>query len=173
MNQKARQEAKDKVESDFCKLLNNANFGFDCRNNLDNCRFELINDEINQLSFIKRYYNNLYDKDIQPFVNSRVLEEDVNERFNNEKQKLKETDKFYSAKMRSIENRQKSEEEALNKFKEKEKKQHKRTGLISYYDRMDYANKNEKVKAIIDFTEQDAASIKALSIKKMIRLKFF
>ena len=36
---------------------------------------------------------------------------------------------------------------------------------------MDYANKNEKVKAIIDFTEQDAASIKALSIKKMIRLK--
>ena len=34
MNQKARQEASDKVESDFCKLLNNANFGYDCR--LDN-----------------------------------------------------------------------------------------------------------------------------------------
>ena len=27
MNQKARQEATDKVESDFCKLFNNANFG--------------------------------------------------------------------------------------------------------------------------------------------------
>ena len=27
MNQKARQEAGDKVESDFCKLLNNANLG--------------------------------------------------------------------------------------------------------------------------------------------------
>ena len=73
--------------------------------------------------------------------------------------------------MRSIENHQKSEEEALNKFKEKEKKQHKRTGLISYYDRMDYANKNEKVKVIIDFTEQDTASIKALSIKKNYKAK--
>ena len=52
MNQKARQEATNQVESDFSKLLNNANFGFDCRNNLDNCKFELINDEINELSFI-------------------------------------------------------------------------------------------------------------------------
>ena len=27
MNQKARQESKNKIERDFCKLLNNANFG--------------------------------------------------------------------------------------------------------------------------------------------------
>ena len=46
MNQKARQEATDKIESDFCKLLNNANFGYDCRNNLDNCTFDPITDEI-------------------------------------------------------------------------------------------------------------------------------
>ena len=45
MNQKARQEATDQVESDFCKLLNNSNFGYDCRNNLDNLNFEAINDE--------------------------------------------------------------------------------------------------------------------------------
>ena len=57
MNQKSRQTAKNKIESDFFKLLNNANFGYDCRNNLDNCLFESINDEINKLSFIRRYCN--------------------------------------------------------------------------------------------------------------------
>ena len=121
MNQKARQEAGDKVESDFCKLLNNANFGYDCRNNLDNCKFEPINDEINELSFIKRYYSNLYDENVRPFITSRVLKEEMDERFNNERQKIKETDKFYAAKIRSIENRKNAENEALERFKEREK----------------------------------------------------
>ena len=95
MNQKARQEAPDKVESDFCKLLNNANFEYDCRSNLDNCTFQPIRDEINELSFIKRYHSNLYDKDLEQFITARVLQEDINERFNNERQKIKETDKFF------------------------------------------------------------------------------
>ena len=122
MNQKARQEASDKVESDFCKLLNNANFGYDCRNNLDNCKFEPINDEINELSFIKRYYSNLYDRNLQPFITSHILKEEIDERFNNERQKIKEIDKFYSTKIRSIENRKNAENEALERFKEREKK---------------------------------------------------
>ena len=87
MNQKSRQQAANKIESDFLKLLNNANFGYDCRNNLDNCIFEPINDEIGELSFIRRYYNNLFDKDIQPFINSKILQEEIDEKFNNEKQK--------------------------------------------------------------------------------------
>ena len=70
MNQKARQEATDKAESDFCKLLNNANFGYDCRNNLDNCTFDPITDEIRELNFIKRYHSNLYDENIRPFITS-------------------------------------------------------------------------------------------------------
>ena len=37
MNQNARKIAKTKVEKDFYKLLNNTNFGNDCRNNIGNC----------------------------------------------------------------------------------------------------------------------------------------
>ena len=37
MNQKARQKATSPAERDFYKLLNNFNFGIDCRNNIDNC----------------------------------------------------------------------------------------------------------------------------------------
>ena len=171
MNQKARQEAPDKVESDFCKLLNNSNFGYDCRNNHDNCVFQPINDEINELSFIKRYHSNLYDKDLAPFITSRVLQEDIDERYNNERQKIKETDKFFAAKVRSIENRRNAENEALENFKRKEKKQHKKTGLTNFVDRLDVANKNEKVKTIIDFSDQDTASIKALSVKTNDKVK--
>ena len=152
-------------------MLNNANFGYDCRNNLDNCKFEPINDEINELSFIKCYHSNLYDRNLEPFITSLVLKEEIDERFNNESQKIKETDKFYAAKIRSIENRKNAENEALERFKEREKKQHKRTGLISYVDRIDEANKNEKVKAIIDFSDQDTASIKALGIKVNDKVK--
>ena len=171
MNQKARQQAPDKVESDFCKLLNNANFGYDCRNNLDNCTFQPINDEINELSFIKRYHSNLYDKDVEQFITSRVLKEDIDERFNNEKQKIKETDKFFAPKVRSIENRRNAENETLESFKRREKKQHKKSGLTNFVDRLDVANKNEKVKSIIDFSDQDTASIKALSVKTNDKVK--
>ena len=38
-------------------------------------------------------------------------------------------------------------------------------------DRLDVANKNDKIKSIIDFSDQDAASIKALAIKKNEKIK--
>ena len=166
MNQKARQEATDKVESDFCKLLNNSNFGYDCRNNLDNLNFEAINDELNELSFIKKYHSNLYDPVIKQFVNSGVIQEDITERYNNDMQKIQPDDKFYSAKMINIENRRRSETEALESFKQKEVKNHRKTGLTSYFDILDKAKNDSKVKSVIDFSDQDVASVKAIAIKK-------
>ena len=60
----------------------------------------------------------------------------------------------------------------LKFLREKKKKHHKKTGLYSFVDRLDVANKNDKIKSIIDFSDQDAASIKALALlKKMKKLK--
>ena len=76
MNQRSRQQTKKSVEKDFFKLLNNANFGYGCRNNIDNCKSEPIRDEINEISYI-RQYTNLLDKSVSEFLNSRVIAEKI------------------------------------------------------------------------------------------------
>ena len=52
MNQKSWQEAKANIEKYFYKLMNNSNFGYDCRNNLDNCKFVPIFHEIKEVQDI-------------------------------------------------------------------------------------------------------------------------
>ena len=42
MNQVSRENAKTDVEKDFFKLMNNASFGYDYRNNADNFYFSPI-----------------------------------------------------------------------------------------------------------------------------------
>ena len=53
MNQKAGQKATSPVEREFYKLLTNADFATDCRNNVDNCKLEPIYDEIGETSYKK------------------------------------------------------------------------------------------------------------------------
>ena len=53
MNQISRHNAKTSVEKDFYELVNNSNFGYDCRNNPGNCSFTGLFDEIKELTFAK------------------------------------------------------------------------------------------------------------------------
>ena len=39
MNQRSRQNAKNAIEKNFYKLMNNSNFGYDCRNKIGNGSF--------------------------------------------------------------------------------------------------------------------------------------
>ena len=82
---------------------------------------------------------------------------------------MRDIDPFYSAKIRS--NRRFAEQEALEKSKQKEKKNKQRTTLNSFSERMEIANKNKKIKNIIDFSDQDTASIKALGVKESDKVK--
>ena len=50
MNQKWRQQSKNNAEKDFYRLMGNSNFGYDCRNNLNNCKFVPKFDEYKQLT---------------------------------------------------------------------------------------------------------------------------
>ena len=63
------------------------------------------------------------------------------------------------------------EVEALNNLKKVEKRNKKRTILRDYSERMDADNKNTKIKTVIDFIDQDTASIKALGVKTNDKVK--
>ena len=52
--------------------MNNSNFGYDCRNNLDNCKFVPIFDEYKELTYIHRYHN-IFDQKVSQFVTSELL----------------------------------------------------------------------------------------------------
>ena len=80
MNRKSRQQSKNDIEKDFYKLMNNSNFGYDCRNNLDNCKFVAIFDELKELTYINRYHN-IFDPKISEFVTADLLKADVKKKF--------------------------------------------------------------------------------------------
>ena len=81
MNQRSRKKARNKVEKDFFKLLNNSSFGYDCKNNVSNCTFEPIFNEIDEMTYLKKY-NNIFDKSMSSFVNSELVKKKVERNFN-------------------------------------------------------------------------------------------
>ena len=99
--------------------MNNANFEFDCRNNTNDMKFEPLIDK-NELSYIKNY--NLFDNKISSFVNSDILEQNINKEFEQNIALIKEDDPFKNACLAEYENEKKMNIDALICLKEKEKK---------------------------------------------------
>ena len=122
MNQKSRQQSKNSVEKDFYKLINNSNFGYDCRNNLDNCKFVPIFDEYKELTYIHRYHN-IFDQKVSPFVTSELLRADIEEKFNDKLSKLDKED-----------------------FMKSNYKQLKQKDYNNYKQKKDLSNKRKKIK---------------------------
>ena len=88
MNQNARKTAESKVEKDFYKLLNNSNFGNDCRNNIANCKLELIYDGFEEIAFIKNYSNIFTDPKFKEFFSADILKKQIEHIFAKKKRKV-------------------------------------------------------------------------------------
>ena len=88
MNKKSRQNAKNAIEKDF---------GYGCRNNANNAKFVPIIDEVNEITYINKYYN-LSDSKISNFVNRDVLEQEIERNFQHQIANRKHDDPFRSAK---------------------------------------------------------------------------
>ena len=81
MNQNARRTVKSKVEKDFYKLLNNSNFGNDCRNNIGNCSLELICKGPEELAYIKKVANIFQGPKLKDFFTEDVLKKQVQDEY--------------------------------------------------------------------------------------------
>ena len=95
MNQNSRKIAKTKVEKDFYKLLNNSNFGNDCRNNIGNCKVELMFDGLDEISYIKKFTNIMQDSRYREFFSLDLLRQQVEEEYDRKRDKLDEDDPFF------------------------------------------------------------------------------
>ena len=88
MNQNARKTAKSKVEKDFYKLLNNSNFGYNCRNNNENSSLDLLYDDIDEISYIKKFTNILQNQCYHEFFTKELLNQQTEGEFNEKIEKL-------------------------------------------------------------------------------------
>ena len=127
MNQKSRQNAKNDIEKNFYKLMNNSNFGVDCRNNANNFKFEPLINEIDELTYIKKYHN-LFDSKIKSFVSSSILEENINQNFDQAISLIKSDDPFKNISITELKNKKQEEMDAVDCLRKREKKRKK--GLL-------------------------------------------
>ena len=101
--------------------MNNANFGYDCRNNLDNCQFVPIFDEMNEVTYLKRYYN-YFDKEVSKFVSCDLIRAEVEEKYNNSVMKLSKDYKFYQVKLTALKAGKQQDLESVEAFEKRIKK---------------------------------------------------
>ena len=125
-NQVFRQNAKADVEQDFYKLLSNSNFGHDCRNNAENCFFNPIYGEIEELSYAEKYQN-VFDQSISDFVSSEILERQIEEEYLNEFASLDSQDEYFDVRKNSLLIQKKKELDAVFSMKKVRQKRHKKT----------------------------------------------
>ena len=76
--------------------MSNANFGYNCRDNANNAKFRAIIAEVNEITYTKKYYN-LFDNTVSKFVNSDVLEQQINQQFEQNISTVKDDDPYKTA----------------------------------------------------------------------------
>ena len=95
--------------------MNSSNFGYDCRNNLDNWKFNPIFDELGEIAYVNRYQN-IFDEKVSSFVSTDLVKQHVEEKFSDTLAKLNKEDQFYNIKFQTIKDERLAELEAAEKI---------------------------------------------------------
>ena len=122
MNQNARKTAKSKVEKDFYKLLNNSNFGNDCRNNFGNCSLELIYNGLEELAYIKKFANIFQDPTLREFFSEDVLKKQVQDKYEEKIKNVDVNDDLYFSMLENLELERDEKVEAVEAFSKSKKR---------------------------------------------------
>lgn len=101
------------VKKDFCKLLNNSNFGKHCRSNIDNRTLELIYDKLSEISFLKKYDDIFDSRNYFHFADPHIMREEINKKFDRLTLVLDKNDLTYNARNHSYDLQNKNDLESL------------------------------------------------------------
>lgn len=125
MNQRSRQKATSTIEEDFFKLLNNSNFGIDCRNNIDNCIIEPLYDDISEISYIRKCTSIYNNDDFKDFFSPVNMREELIQTFQQKIMLLDKNDPTYEVRKQHYEDQMEEKLNAIDSF-EKAKNKRKR-----------------------------------------------
>ena len=101
--------------------MNNANFGFNCRNNVNNVKFAPIIDKLSEISYLKKYYN-LHDSKIRSFVTSDLLEQEIEHNFQRHLAQVKHNDPFRNASITALESQNREDLDVHEALKKKDRR---------------------------------------------------
>ena len=176
MNQNARKKATSKVEKDFYKLLNNSNFGNDCRNNVGNCNLELLYDGAEEVKYIKKYSNIFSNYKLREFFTESALCQQVK---NEIKQKIEEydpNDEFYDAHEESMLELEKEKLDAIDGFmayrkKRKRKQDYNWKKVDTIENEIEASEDLRKNKMLIEFNDSQCSALKQIAVKTQTSVK--
>ena len=176
MNQNARKQATTKVEKDFYKLLNNINFGNDCRNNLGNCSLDFLYDGAEEVKYIKKYSNIFSDYKLREFFTESALRQQV---MNEIKEKLKEfepNDEFHCAHEENVREMEKEKLEAIEGFIAHRRKRKKnfytnQKKVDTIENKIEASEDLRKNKMLIEFNDAQCSSLKQIAVKTQTSVK--
>ena len=173
MNQNNRKTAKTKVEKDFYKLLNNSNFGNDCRNNIGNCSLELTFDGFEEIAYIKKYLNIFTDPKFREFFSADIFREHAEREYQKNKKKYNKDDRFYEFFMEDLELKRVEDLESIPAFENKKRK-------ITYVNSKKVDSIERKItecqdmrknKMVIEFNDFESSSVKTIAVKSNNNIK--
>ena len=150
--------------------MNNANFGFDCRNDANNLKFDPLIDEINEISYIKKYHN-VFDPKIKKFVSSKILEDEIEKEYTDKLFEIKDDDPYKDLRVSQLNTSKLTQLDAVECFKRQEKKRKRRIKKDDLDLRVEKLLHDRRVKTMIDFEYNASNSIKSLAIKKNTNVK--
>ena len=176
MNQDARKAAETKVEKDFHKLLNNSNFGYDCRKNTDNCNLELLYDGAEEVKFIKKYTDIFTDYKLKEFFTEEALREQTEREIDEKINEYNVDDEFYYANEAAMLELKREEFEAIDSFL----KSRKRGKIVRHlYSKKIDTIENEieasedlrKNKMLVELNTPDGLAVKQIAVKPQTNVK--
>ena len=102
--------------------MNNSNFGNDCRNNIGNCKLQLLYDGLDEISYIKNYMNFMLDNRYKEFFTIDLLKQQIQAEFNKKTENLDQDDPFYFSIYESLSRKLEEDLEAIENFSKSRKR---------------------------------------------------
>lgn len=158
------------------KTSTNSNFRYDCRSNIDNCTFAPLNDEVEEISYLKKYHVSFWLINARNYKQWTFRERDQNgiQHFSFEIKNGRILCKKYEYyKNNSLEIKRERQLDAINSLKEKQEKLKKKKKMKSknYDARISTSQQNPRTKMLIDFDRLLACSTKSLTVNKNNEIK--